>query len=383
MASRAHKTRFTEWWWTVDKTMLFIVLVLMACGFVLSLAASPPIALKRSLPAFYYVQRHAIFLMPSIAVMIATSFLSPRMIRRTSLIVFGFAFLGLLATLVFGSDVKGASRWLNIGSFSVQPSEFIKPSFIVIAGWLMAEAMRRPGFPGNLITFIMLMIVIALFMLQPDFGQTTLITMIWAGMFFIASMPWFWVLMTGAAASGGLAAAYTMLPHVQSRIDRFFHGTGDNLQVNTAVASISHGGWFGVGPGEGIVKRSLPDSHTDFIFAVAGEEFGILLCILIVLIFMFIALRGLRHAIKIDDNFTRLTVSGLTFLFGLQAMINMSVNLNLIPAKGMTLPFISYGGSSMIAGAFAMGLLLALTRRRSGGSTRSIPKPQFPAGKRA
>jgi cell division protein FtsW len=351
--------------------MLLTVLVLMVCGFVLSFAASPPIALKRSLPAFYYVERHALFLLPSIMVMIGVSFLSARLARRVSLIVFAGMLVGLVGTLFLGMEVKGATRWLNFGAFSLQPSEFIKPAFVVIAAWLMGEGQRREGFPGNLLTIALLGLIISLLMLQPDFGQTMLLVLIWGGMFFVASMPWFWVLMTGAAASGGLAAAYTMLPHVQSRIDRFLHGTGDNLQVETAVSSISHGGWLGVGPGEGIVKRSLPDSHTDFIFAVAGEEFGILICLVLVAIFSFIVLRGLWHAIRSEDNFTRLAVTGLTLLFGFQAIINIGVNLNLIPAKGMTLPFISYGGSSMIAGAFGMGLLLALTRRRKRGSLRN------------
>jgi len=372
MTNRARKTQFTEWWWTVDRILLFTVLVLMVCGFVLSFAASPPIALKRSLPAFYYVERHALFLIPSIVVMIATSFLNARLVRRVSLVMLSFMLLGLAGTLVFGAEVKGATRWLNFGAFSLQPSEFIKPAFVVIAAWLMAEGQRREGFPGNILVIALLGLIISLLMMQPDFGQTMLIVMIWGGMFFVASMPWFWVLMTGAAAGGGLAAAYTMLPHVQSRIDRFLHGTGDNLQVDTAVASISHGGWLGVGPGEGIVKRSLPDSHTDFIFAVAGEEFGILICLALVAIFSFIVLRGLWHAIKTEDTFTRLAVTGLTLLFGFQASINIGVNLNLIPAKGMTLPFISYGGSSMIAGAFGMGLLLALTRRRKRGTLRNV-----------
>jgi cell division protein FtsW len=371
MTHRARKTQFTEWWWTVDRILLFTVLSLMVCGFVLSFAASPPIALKRSLPAFYYVERHALFLIPSIMVMIATSFLNPRLLRRASLILFGVMVLGLIGTVLLGAEVKGAARWLNFGAFSLQPSEFIKPAFVVIAAWLMAQGQRREGFPGNILVIVLLGLIISLLMMQPDFGQTMLLVMIWGGMFFVASMPWFWVLMTGAAAGGGLAAAYTMLPHVQSRIDRFLHGTGDNLQVDTAVASISHGGWFGVGPGEGIVKRSLPDSHTDFIFAVTGEEFGILICLALVAIFSFIVLRGLWHAIKTEDNFTRLAVTGLTLMFGFQASINIGVNLNLIPAKGMTLPFISYGGSSMIAGAFGMGLLLALTKRRKRGSLRN------------
>jgi cell division protein FtsW len=373
MTNRAQKTQFTEWWWTVDRALLFTVLMLMVFGFVLSFAASPPIALKRSLPAFYYVERHALFLIPSLIIMIATSFLTPRLVRRVSLVVFIAMLLGLIATLFFGTEVKGATRWLNFGTFSLQPSEFIKPAFVVIAAWLMSEGQRREGLPGNLIVIALLGLIVSLLILQPDFGQTMLLVIIWGGMFFVASMPWFWVLMTAAAAGGGLAAAYALLPHVQSRIDRFLHGTGDNLQVDTAVESISHGGWLGVGPGEGIIKRSLPDSHTDFIFAVAGEEFGILICLVLVLIFSFIVLRGLWHAIKIEDAFTRLAVTGLTLLFGLQAVINIGVNLNLIPAKGMTLPFISYGGSSMIAGAFGMGLLLALARRRTGNALRHAP----------
>ena len=378
MTSRARKTRFSEWWWTVDRPMLFSVLVLMAAGFVLSLAASPPIALKRSLPAFYYVQRHAMFLIPSVFLMVGVSLLSPRMIRRVSLYLFCAMFLALIATLFIGVEVKGATRWLNFASFSLQPSEFIKPAFVVVAGWLMAEGLRQRRFPGTLLAAALLGCVLALFLLQPDFGQTVLLSAIWAGMFFIASMPWFWIFMLSAAGGGGLAAAYVMLPHVQSRIDRFLHGTGDNLQVNTAVASISHGGWFGVGPGEGIVKRSLPDSHTDFIFSVAGEEFGIIFLIALVGIFSFIVLRGLWFAIRSEDNFTRLSVAGLTLLFGLQALINIAVNLNLIPAKGMTLPFISYGGSSMIAGALGMGFLLALTRRRSTHVLRSSTAAAYP-----
>lgn len=365
MPSRVRKTRFSEWWWTVDRPLLFTVLALMAAGFVLSFAASPSIALKRSLPEFYYVERHAYFLIPSLIAMIGTSFFTPRHVRRASLALFVLMLLALIATLFVGMEVKGAKRWLNFASFSFQPSEFIKPAFVVLAGWLMAEGLRQRRFPGNLIAIGLLAIVLTLLIMQPDFGQTVLLSAIWAGMFFVASMPWFWVLMTSAAAGGGLAAAYVMLPHVQSRIDRFVQGTGDNLQVNTAIASISHGGWFGVGPGEGVVKRSLPDSHTDFIFSVAGEEFGIMVCLMLVAIFSFIVLRGLWYAIKSDDSFTRLSITGLTIMFGLQAMINIAVNLNLMPAKGMTLPFISYGGSSMIAGALGMGFLLALTRRRS------------------
>jgi cell division protein FtsW len=261
--------------------------------------------------------------------------------------------------------VKGARRWIDFAGISLQPSEFVKPAFIIVVAWLFAENTRRADIPGNLFALILLGIMVALLIAEPDFGQTMLIAIAWGALFFMAGVPWIWIAGLAAAAGGGIVAAYLALPHVAGRIDRFITPTsGDTFQIDTAMESILRGGWFGQGPGEGTVKRILPDAHTDFIFAVAAEEFGIILCIALVAVFAVVVLRGLSKSLRSDQPFVRLSAAGLIVLFGVQSLINMAVNLKLMPAKGMTLPFISYGGSSMIAVALGMGLLLALTRRR-------------------
>jgi cell division protein FtsW len=271
----------------------------------------------------------------------------------------------MLVTLFVGTEVKGARRWINILGLSLQPSEFMKPAFVVIVAWLFAENARRADIPGNIFALILLVITVALLVAEPDFGQTMLIAVVWGAMFFMAGMPWLWIAGLGALAVAGIVAAYATLPHVAGRIDRFISPqSGDTYQIDRALESILRGGWFGRGPGEGTVKRILPDAHTDFIFAVAAEEFGIVLCIGLVVIFAFVVFRGLSDSLRAGDPFARLASAGLVVLFGVQSVINMAVNLRLMPQKGMTLPFISYGGSSMIAVAFGMGLLLALTRRR-------------------
>jgi cell division protein FtsW len=306
--------------------------------------------------------------MPALAVMIGTSFLSPRQARRVSLVVLAIALALMLAVLFVGVENNGSRRWINIGGLSIQPSEFMKPAFVVICAWLFAENSRRRDIPGNVFALILLATAAALLVAEPDFGQTMLIAVAWGALFFMAGMPWMWIAALGMAAVGGIFAAYTMLPHVAGRINRFLAPhTGDTFQVDTAMDSIMNGGWLGRGPGEGTVKRILPDAHTDFIFAVAAEEFGIIICIGLVMIFAFVVLRGLSNSQRSPDAFTRLASAGLIVLFGVQAVINMGVNLSILPAKGMTLPFISYGGSSMIAVAFGMGLILALTRRRREG----------------
>jgi cell division protein FtsW len=365
MVSRADRSRFAEWWWTVDKLLLAGFIGLMLGGVILSLAGSPAVAERLGYDSFHFVKRHLAFFFPALAVMIATSFLTPRQVRRVALIVLVVSILCMLATLFIGIEVKGARRWFNLFGLSVQGSEFMKPAFVVIVAWLFAENARRTDVPGNLFALIMLGIVVSLLIAEPDFGQTMLITISWGAMFFMAGLPWIWIAGLAAAATGGVFAAYVALPHVAGRIDRFLTpGTGDTFQVDTALESIVRGGWLGRGPGEGTVKRILPDAHTDFIFAVAAEEFGIIVCICLVLVFAVVILRGLSDSLKSDDGFVRLASAGLIVLFGVQSFINMAVNLHLMPAKGMTLPFISYGGSSMIAVAFGMGLLLALTRRR-------------------
>jgi cell division protein FtsW len=367
MISRADRSQFAEWWWTVDKLLLGAVVVLMTGGVILSLAGSPAVAERLGYDSFHFVKRHVAFLAPALAVMIGTSFLSPRQVRRTAVLVL-MASIGLmLVTLFVGIEVKGARRWLDVFGLSLQPSEFMKPAFVVIVAWLFAENARRTDIPGNVFALILFAIVTALLVAEPDFGQTMLVAIAWGALFFLAGVPWLWIAGLAAAAVGGVFVAYTTLPHVAIRIDRFISPqSGDTFQVDKALDSIMRGGWLGQGPGEGIVKRVLPDAHTDFIFAVAAEEFGILVCIALVAVFAFVVFRGLSQSAKNEDSFVRLASAGLIVLFGVQSVINMSVNLNLMPAKGMTLPFISYGGSSMLAMGLTLGTALALTRRRPG-----------------
>ena len=223
--------------------------------------------------------------------------------------------------------------------------------------------------PGNFLAILLLPATIVPLMMQPDFGQTMLISLVWASLFFMAGLHWFWVAGIGGVGASGVVLAYQFVPHVRARIEKFIDpsnspGVSDTFQVDTAMESFISGSWFGKGPGEGTFKRVLPDSHTDFIFAVTAEEFGIVACMLIVSIFAFIVLRGLLGAAKNEDSFCRFASAGLVMLFGIQSAINMAVNLHLMPAKGMTLPFISYGGSSLLSLALAMGFLVAVTRKR-------------------
>lgn len=365
MVSRVERTPLAAWRWTVDRLMLAAILGLMLAGVVLSLAASPPVAARLGLDPFHFVNRHIMFLIPAIAVMIVTSFLSPRQIRRIALAVFAVSLVLLFLTLIYGAEVKGARRWLVLLGVSVQPSEFLKPAFVILIAWLFAESARRPEMPANTLALGLLIAVVLGLVLQPDFGQTMLILAVWGALFFLAGMRLIWVAGLGGAAIVGLAGAYFTVPHVARRIKRFIDpASGDTFNIDQAVESFVRGGWFGRGPGEGTVKRILPESHTDFVFAVAAEEFGIALCLVLLMLFAFIVLRALLHALRNHDPFQRFAAAGLAILFGLQSAINMAVNAHLIPAKGMTLPFVSYGGSSMISLAWGMGMLLALTRER-------------------
>lgn len=364
MTSRTQRSLVSDWWWGVDRWFLAAFLILLVGGLVLSFAASPPVAERIGLEPFHFVKRHAVFLLPSLAVMFACSLLSPRGVRRTALLMLGGSLFLMVLALFFGTEIKGARRWIELGPLNIQPSEFMKPAFVVICAWLFAEKERRPDIPGNLFAMILLLVAVALLVAQPDLGQTILVAAAWGGLFFMAGMSWLWIAMLGGVAAGGAALAYFAFPHVASRIDRFLTGEGDTFQTDTAREAIMRGGWFGQGPGEGTVKRMLPDSHTDFAFAVIAEEFGIVTCMALAAIFAFIVVRGLAVASQQRDVFNRLAISGLVLLFGLQSIINMAVNLQLMPAKGMTLPFISYGGSSMLAIAMSAGFILALTRRR-------------------
>ncbi|MBZ9765904.1 putative lipid II flippase FtsW [Mesorhizobium sp. CA6] len=364
MQSRLDKSPVATWWWTIDRWFLAAFLSLMGLGIVLSFAASPAVAERIGLDSFHFATRQIIFTIPALIVMLAVSFLEARQIRRMSLVMICIMLVLMVAVLYIGVEVKGARRWVSLAGLSIQPSEFLKPAFVVICAWLFAEHRRQPDIPGNLFAMLLLALVISLLVAQPDLGQTMLVLGTWGVMFFMAGLPWFWIVALGAAGVGGVFAAYTVFPHVAARIDKFMTGEGDTFQVDMGREALINGGWFGVGPGEGTVKRVIPDSHADFVFSVAGEEFGLIMCFFIMSIFAFIVLRGLSIALKEQDDFTRYGVGGLVTVFGLQSAINMCVNLQLMPAKGMTLPFISYGGSSQIAIAVSMGMVLALTRKR-------------------
>ncbi len=365
MLSREQRNPFSDWWWTVDRLQLAAIIALILAGVILSLAASPQVASRIGLEPFHFFNHHVMFLLPSLTVLIGVSFLSPRQIRRTALIVFALSVALIVLTLLFGPEVKGSRRWITLIGVNIQASESAKPAFVVLAAWLFAESTQRPEMPATSMALVLLLMLVSLLVMEPDFGQTMLILMVWGALFFIAGMRMIWVAGLAGAAATGLFAAYVFVPHVAGRIKRFINpASGDTFQVDTAMEAFGNGGWFGLGPGEGVAKRSLPDSHTDFVFAVAGEEFGIILCLILLALFAFVVIRALSRAYQSEDMFARFAASGLAILFGVQAAINMSVNLQLIPAKGMTLPFISYGGSSMVSLAYGVGMMLALTRQR-------------------
>jgi len=366
MVSRAEPSLSGRWWWSIDRLILTALVALMISGVVLLMAGGPPVAERLGLSTFHFVNRQAAYLVGALAIFLGVSLMTPRQVRRAALLIYLGSLVMVVATLYFGVEVKGAKRWLTLGPLgSVQPSEFLKPAFVVMAAWAFSEGLRRPDLPGTILALLLLPVTIVPLVLQPDFGQTMLVSLVWCGLFFVAGLHWFWVVGLGGVGAVGIVVAYELVPHVRARIERFMDkGSGDSFQVDTALESFAQGGWLGKGPGEGTVKRILPDAHTDFIFAVTAEEFGIVVCMLLVALFAVIVLRALFVAQKAEDPFIRLAVTGLALLFGIQSAINMMVNLHMMPAKGMTLPFISYGGSSLLSLAVGMGFLLALTRRR-------------------
>ncbi|MDJ0448650.1 putative peptidoglycan glycosyltransferase FtsW [Methylocystis sp. JR02] len=366
MISRAERTPISDWAWTIDRWLLAGIALLIVAGLVFGMAGSPPVAERLHLSTFHFVNRQVAYLLPALAVMIGASFLSPRHVRRAALVVFVVSLALVVATLFFGQEVKGARRWI----FGIQPSEFLKPSFVVVVAWAFSEGARRKDVPGNWLALLLFPLTIGPLVLQPDFGQTMLISVVWGALFFMAGLHLIWVVGLGGLGASAALLAYKFAPHVRARVDAFLEppppvaGVPTNFQSETALESFKAGSWFGKGPGEGTVKRILPDSHTDFIFAVIGEEFGVIVCIVLALVFAFIVVRGLFSAARNEDPFCRFATAGLVMLFGLQSCINMAVNVHLMPAKGMTLPFVSYGGSSLISLSLGMGFLLAVTRKR-------------------
>ena len=367
MVARTERGPVADWMRTVDPWLLGGFGGLMAIGVVMALAASPAVAERIGLDPFHFVNRQTLLMIPSAAMLAATSFLSPRYARRAALLLYVAAFGLIIATLLFGAEVKGSRRWI----VGLQPSEFIKPAFVILAAWAFTEAGRigTPRGVARALSLLILPVTIVPLILQPDFGQTILIATVWAALFFMAGLHWFWVIGLGGAGAFGLGLAYRFSGHVHDRIQHFLNpdsaagGVSDTFQVDTALQSLLSGGWYGRGPGEGLYKRILPDAHTDFVFAVAGEEFGMIACLGLIAVFGCIVIRGLWLSQRNCDPFSRSAAAGLAIMFGVQSWINMAVNLRAIPAKGMTLPFISYGGSSAIALAIGMGFLVALTRR--------------------
>jgi cell division protein FtsW len=367
--ARIDQSPVARWWWTVDRWSLAALGMLICFGVVMSLAASPPVAERIGYDGLHFVRRHLAMLPLAIAIMFAVSLQSPVTIRRIAIIGFGLSLALLALTFLVGMEIKGARRWINLPGLSLQPSEFVKPTFAVVAAWLFSEQKLRTHFPGNLICAALFLAIVGMLFKQPDIGMAAVVAAVWFAQFFMAGLRLYWVVAGALAGIGGLAGAYMYLPHVRVRIDHFLDpSTGDSYQVNRSMEAFSNGGLWGRGPGEGTVKDVLPDAHADFVFAVAGEEFGVVVCLAIVALFAFIVLRGFSRMSQEGSLFVLLAATGLLVQFGLQAAINMASSLHLIPTKGMTLPFLSYGGSSLLALGLGMGMMLALTRRRLGGS---------------
>ncbi len=356
-----------RWWWTVDRWTLTALAAIALIGALMTLAASPPVAERLGLDTFHFVRRQFFFLLLASAVMLATSLLTSGGIRRLAAVVFAVTLVFMVAVLITGEEINGARRWLRLGALSIQPSEFIKPAFAVVAAWMFAKRRQDEHFPGDAITAGFFILVASCLLLQPDVGMSILVAAVWGAQLLLAGLPLTLVAVVALLFLSGAVAAYFTFTHVRIRVDSFLDpSAGDNYQVMRSLDAFRNGGLFGRGPGEGRIKEILPDAHADFIFAVTGEEFGLIVCLLLVGLFAFVVLRGFSRVFRDNDLFVLLVVAGLLVQFGLQAIINMASSLQLMPPKGMTLPFISYGGSSTLALAWGLGMVLALTRERPG-----------------
>ncbi len=362
--ARNSKSIIANWWWTVDKTLLGLITLLLFIGIFLNFSASPSVANRIGVGSFHFIKRQLIFLPAAYALMLFLSMQRLKTIRRAAIVAFIITLGLMVLTLFWGEETKGASRWINVFGLSLQPSEFVKPSFAVVAAWLFDGQKKYRDFPGNLLSTSLFALTVALLLLQPDLGMTIVVTLIWCFQFFLAGLSLWIVAALAALGILGGVAAYFVFPHVQVRVDQFL-ASENNLgyQIKKSLEAFESGGFFGRGPGEGVVKMNIPDAHTDFIFAVAAEEYGMLLCLFIVGIYAAIVIRTMIISAKDNNLFIILSACALAASFGLQAIINMASSLHLMPTKGMTLPFISYGGSSLLATAFGMGMLLAITRK--------------------
>jgi cell division protein FtsW len=370
---RSDRSPIGVWWWTVDRWMLGVIAILIAVGVVLAFAASPAAAARMNVgDPFHFAVRQCVFAAGAVAILISVSMLDVKGIRRSAFFIWLAAIAIMVALPFMGHNAKGATRWLEFGGFSLQPSEFMKPALAVLVAWMFSEGQKGKGVPGVSIAFGLYFLSIGLLLIQPDVGQTVLITIAFGAAFWMAGVPLSWVMVLGGLAVGGLSSTYFLLPHVHSRVEKFISpDSSDTHQVDAAAMAQAAGGLFGRGPGEGIMKRHVPDLHTDFIYSVGAEEFGLVFSLLLIALFAFVVIRGLYRSMKLSDPFEQVAAAALFVLVGQQAFINVAVNLDMIPTKGMTLPFISYGGSSMLAMGLTLGMALALTRRRPGAYTPS------------
>jgi cell division protein FtsW len=367
--NRTNKSALSEWWWTVDRGLLLAIFSLAIFGIALVATASPPVAVRIGLDHSYFTIRHILLVIPSLFIMLAVSVLDARNIRRLGILVLAFSTLCMMLIPFIGMDIKGAQRWLHLPGLSLQPSELMKPSFAIVAAWLIAHHQMNKKFPGNFLSAGLFFLMISLLMIQPDFGMTIVLTCMFAAIIFVAGLPFRYLAFFGIVGIIGVTLVYASFDHVQSRIDRFLNPeSGDTYQVDKSLEAFANGGFIGMGPGQGVVKNTIPDAHADFIFSVAGEELGLLFTIVIVALYAFILMRGYNRLMETNDMFVVLTVCGILAMIGLQAIVHMGSSLHLLPTKGMTLPFISYGGSSTLAIGFSFGVILGLTRRQARSS---------------
>ncbi len=377
LISRSDRGLLARWWFTIDRPLVTAVLLLMAMGVLISMAASPPVAERIGLPPLHFFKSQLFYLVFAVFTLLGLSFVETATVRRLAMAGLAGSLGLMVLALFFGPEIKGAHRWIDVGPIGVQPSEFAKPCFVVVASWFLAERTRRPDMPGHIIAYVLALLILGLLVAQPDFGQAALVVATTGAMLLLFGIPWLVIFGLLAAGAAAVVASYALVPHVASRIDRFINPEkGDTFQTDTAMEAFRNGGLMGTGPGGGEAKLVLPDAHTDFTFAVVGEEFGLIACLCIMALFAFVVMRVLKKAKVQQDPFVSLAMAGLVTMFGLQAVINMGVNVALLPAKGMTLPFISYGGSSLLGTAMAMGFVLALARSLPQARPTAIELPQ-------
>ena len=364
--SRQNQGVFSRWLWTVDKVILGVSIALLIIGIILDITASPAVARKINVDDYWFVRKQIVYAVASVITIFALSVFKLKTIRRLSIV--GFVVLAglMLLTVFFGFEVKGAKRWISLCGFSLQASEFMKPIFIVVTAWLLDCGKKYDYFPGMWISVGLYCVVVGLLLMQPDIGMTLLFTAIFGLQLFLAGLPMMFVYILAIGGVLALGSFYFIFPHFHARIEQFLYGKDEtSYQINRAMEAFQNGNLVGKGPGEGTVKLLIPDAHTDFVFAVSGEEYGVWLCLIIIALFAVIIVRTLRTAVKESNLFVMYAEVGLAASIGLQAFVNMASSLHIIPTKGMTLPFISYGGSSLLGSAIEIGMLLAITRQNT------------------